>query len=149
MPRAIWTGSIAFGLVSVPVRMTSAVAEHTLHFHYVHEPDGPRIGYEKVCKAEGKPVEDDEIVKAFEVEKDEWVYMSDEDFEAAGDRGLRPPSWQHSARASMRPRDAGRRSAAPGETGSRACRRRSSTSLRRRRTCRAAQTCPGTSSSTL
>jgi DNA end-binding protein Ku len=83
MPRAIWSGSIAFGLVSVPVRMTSAVTEHTLHFHYVHEPDGSRIGYEKVCKAEGKPVGDDEIVKAFEVEKGEWVYLSDEDFEAA------------------------------------------------------------------
>lgn len=83
MPRAIWSGSIAFGLVGVPVRMTSAVAEHTLHFHYVHEPDGSRIGYEKVCKTEGKPVPDDEIVKAFEIEKGEWVYMTDEDFEAA------------------------------------------------------------------
>ncbi|MGH3022218.1 MAG: hypothetical protein ACRDNI_01050 [Gaiellaceae bacterium] len=35
MPRAIWSGSVAFGLVSVPVRMTSAVSEHALHFHYV------------------------------------------------------------------------------------------------------------------
>jgi DNA end-binding protein Ku len=83
MPRAIWSGTIAFGLVSVPVRMTSAVSEHKLHFHFVHEPDGSSIGYEKVCKKEGKPVDDDEIVKAFEVEKGEWVYMSDEDFEAA------------------------------------------------------------------
>jgi DNA end-binding protein Ku len=83
VPRAIWSGTIAFGLVSVPVRMTSAVSEHKLHFHFVHEPDGSPIGYEKVCKEEGKPVDDDEIVKAFEVEKGEWVYMSDEDFEAA------------------------------------------------------------------
>ena len=42
-----------------------------------------RIGYEKVCKKEGKPVPDDEIVKAFEYEKGEYVYMTDEDFEAA------------------------------------------------------------------
>ena len=83
MPRSIWTGSISFGLVSVPVRMYSAVEEHTLHFNYVHAPDGSRIGYEKICKAEDKPVPDDEIVKAFEYEKGEWVYMSDEDFEAA------------------------------------------------------------------
>jgi DNA end-binding protein Ku len=83
MPRAIWTGSISFGLVSVPVRMYSAIEEHTLHFNYVHAPDGSRIGYEKICKAEDKPVPDDEIVKAFEYEKGEWVYMSDEDFEAA------------------------------------------------------------------
>jgi DNA end-binding protein Ku len=83
MPRAIWTGSIAFGLVSVPVRMYSGVEEHTLHFNLVHEPDGSRIGYEKICKTEDKPVPDDEIVKAFEFEKSEWVYMTDQDFEAA------------------------------------------------------------------
>ena len=83
MPRSIWTGSISFGLVSVPVRMFSAVEEHTLHFNYVHAPDGSRIGYEKICKAEDKPVPDDEIVKAFEYEKGEWVYMTDDDFEAA------------------------------------------------------------------
>lgn len=83
MPRAIWTGSIAFGLVTVPVRMTSAVAEHALHFHYLHEPDGSRIGYRKVCKAEDRPVPDEELVKAFEFEKGEYVYMRDEDFEAA------------------------------------------------------------------
>jgi DNA end-binding protein Ku len=83
MPRAIWTGSIAFGLVNVPVRMYSAVEDHSLHFNYVHERDGSRIGYEKVCKEEGKPVPDSEIVKAFEYEKGEWVYMTDEDFEAA------------------------------------------------------------------
>jgi DNA end-binding protein Ku len=83
MPRAIWTGAISFGLVNVPVRMYSAYDEHDLHFNYVHEKDGSRIGYEKYCKAEEKPVPDDEIVKAFEYEKGEWVYMTDEDFEAA------------------------------------------------------------------
>ncbi|MGH3004565.1 MAG: Ku protein [Gaiellaceae bacterium] len=83
MPRAIWSGSIAFGLVNVPVRMFSAVEEHKLHFRFVHEPDGSPIGYDKVCKAEGRSVPDAEIVKAFEVAKDELVYMSDEDFETA------------------------------------------------------------------
>jgi DNA end-binding protein Ku len=83
MPRAIWTGSIGFGLVNVPVRMYSAVEEHDLHFHYVHEPDGSRIAYQKLCRAEDRPVPDEEIVKAFEFEKGEYVYMTDEDFEAA------------------------------------------------------------------
>src|SRR5919198_4815777 len=83
MPRALWTGSISFGLVNVPVRLYSAVQEHDLHFNFVHEPDGSRIGYEKICKAEEKTVPDDEIVKAFEYEKGEWVYMAEEDFEAA------------------------------------------------------------------
>ena len=82
--RSIWSGAIAFGLVSVPVRMESAVQEHKLHFNYVHEPDGGRIGYQKVCKAEDdKPVPDDEIVKAFEVRKGKWVYLDDEDFASA------------------------------------------------------------------
>jgi DNA end-binding protein Ku len=83
MPRAIWTGSISFGLVNVPVRMYSAIEEKDLHFNYVHEPDGGRIGYQKFCKQEERRVPDEEIVKAFEIEKGEWVYMTDEDFEAA------------------------------------------------------------------
>ena len=83
MPRSIWSGSITFGLVNVPVRLYSAVQEHKLQFHFVHEPDSSPIGYQKVCKAEDKPVPDDEIVKAFEVEEGEYVYMTDEDFAAA------------------------------------------------------------------
>ena len=84
MPRAIWTGAISFGLVNVPVRMYGGIAEHKLQFHYLHEKDDARIGYEKVCKKEEKPVPDSEIVKAFEYRKGEYVYMTDEDFEAAG-----------------------------------------------------------------
>ena len=76
MPRAIWTGSIAFGLVNVPVRMYSAVEDHSLHFNYVHEPDGSRIGYEKVCKEEAKPVPDSEIVKGFEPRRNAKVNAS-------------------------------------------------------------------------
>jgi DNA end-binding protein Ku len=82
-PRAIWSGAISFGLVNVPVRMYSAIDEHKLHFHYLHAKDDSRIGYEKVCKKEGKPVKDSEIVKAFEFAKGEYVYMTDEDFDAA------------------------------------------------------------------
>src|SRR5215210_4714793 len=62
MPRAIWSGAITFGLVNVPVRMYSAVAEHKLHFHYVHKKDDSPIGYQKVCKKEDKPVPDKAIV---------------------------------------------------------------------------------------
>ena len=89
MPRALWTGTISFGLVSVPVRMYSAVQEQDLRFHFVHEKDGSRIGYEKICKAEEKPVPEDEIVKAYEYSKGEYVFMADEDFEAAKAEGLR------------------------------------------------------------
>ncbi len=89
MPRSIWSGSISFGLVNVPVRLYPAVREHSLHFHLVHEPDSSPIGYQKICKQEGKPVPDEEVVKAFEVEKGEYVVMSDEDFARAHDEQTR------------------------------------------------------------
>ena len=89
MPRPLWSGSISFGLVNVPVRMYSAVREHKLHFHFVHEKDSSPIGYQKVCKAEGKPVPDDEVVKAFEYTKGKYVFMDDEDFEQAQVEGYK------------------------------------------------------------
>jgi Ku protein len=89
MPRAIWSGSISFGLVNVPVRMFSAIDENDLRFHLIHEPDSSRIGYQKICKNEEKPVPDDEIVKAFEFEKDEYVVLDDEDFAAARTEGVK------------------------------------------------------------
>ena len=89
MPRAIWSGTISFGLVNVPVRMYSAIDEKDVHFHLIHEPDGGRIGYQKFCKAEEKLVPDDEIVKAFEVKKDELVVLTDDDFEAVKTEGVK------------------------------------------------------------
>jgi len=89
MPRAIWSGTVSFGLVTVPVRAYSAISEHTLHFHLVHEPDDGRIGYQKLCKLEDRPVPDEEIVKAFEFDGGELVHLTDEDFEAAKAEGQR------------------------------------------------------------
>jgi DNA end-binding protein Ku len=89
MPRAIWTGTISFGLVNVPVRMYSAIKEHKLHFHYLHEKDDSQIGYQKYCKLENKLVTDDEIAKAFEISKDKYVYLDDEDLAAAKVEGYR------------------------------------------------------------
>jgi DNA end-binding protein Ku len=82
-PRAIWTGSISFGLVNAPVRMYAAVSEKNLKFNLIHEKDGGRIGYQKICKLEDKTVPNEEIVKAYQVDEDEFVYLHDEDFEAA------------------------------------------------------------------
>src|SRR5687767_160751 len=89
MPRAIWSGSVSFGLVNAPVRMYSAIDEHDLELHLVHEKDGSRIGYEKVCKKEGKEVPSDEIVKAYEVSDGELVFLTDEDFKAASEEGYK------------------------------------------------------------
>jgi DNA end-binding protein Ku len=82
-PRAVWTGSISFGLVNAPVRMYAAVSEQNLKFNLIHEKDGGRIGYQKICKLEDKTVPNEEIVKAYQVEEDEFIYLHDEDFEAA------------------------------------------------------------------
>jgi DNA end-binding protein Ku len=81
-PRALWTGSVTFGLVNVPVRIYSAVHEHKLDFHLVHVKDDSPIGYQKICKLEDKPVSNDEIVKAYEFKKGEFVQLTDEDFDA-------------------------------------------------------------------
>ncbi len=89
MPRALWTGSISFGLVNVPVRLYSAIAETDLRFHLIHEPDGGRIGYQKTCKKENELVPDDEIVKGYEFKKDEFVVLTDEDFAAAKTEGVK------------------------------------------------------------
>jgi hypothetical protein len=88
-PRPLWTGTLSFGLVTMPVRLHPAIAEHRLHFHLVHEPDESPIGYQKICKLEDKPVPDEEIVKAFEIRKGEYVHLSDHDFEAARAAGAR------------------------------------------------------------
>ena len=73
MPRPIWSGAISLGLLNVPVRMYSAIDEQDLHFHLLHRKDNSRIGYEKVCKREGKAVPDEEIVKAYQVSERTYV----------------------------------------------------------------------------
>jgi DNA end-binding protein Ku len=88
MPRAIWSGSIAFGLVNVPIRLYSAISEHDLDLHLVHVTDGSRIGYLKVCKAEGEPVPEDEIQKGYE-SNGKIVLLEDEDFAAARGEGTK------------------------------------------------------------
>jgi DNA end-binding protein Ku len=89
MPRALWSGSISFGLVNVPVRMYSAIEDRDVRFHLLHQKDDSRIGYEKVCKKEGKPVPDDEIVRGYEVSEGSYVYVTDEDLEAAAGESYR------------------------------------------------------------
>jgi DNA end-binding protein Ku len=87
--RSLWSGSISFGLVNAPVRLYSAIQEQQLHFHLLHRKDDSPIGYEKICKKEGKPVPDDEIVKAYEYAKGKFVYVEDEDFAAARVEGFK------------------------------------------------------------
>ena len=81
MPRPIWSGTISFGLVSVPVRMFSATESKELRFHFLDKHDLQPIGYEKVRRDTGKTVDPDDIVRGFEVEKGQYVTLEDEDLD--------------------------------------------------------------------
>jgi DNA end-binding protein Ku len=82
MAHAIWSGSINFGLVTIPVKLFTAVKTNDLSFNMLHAKDEGRIKYERVCSVDGKPVPWDEIVKGYEYEKGEYVVLTDEDFAA-------------------------------------------------------------------
>jgi len=79
--RPIWSGTISFGLVSVPVKMYSATESKELRFHFLHKDDLEPIGYDKVRKDTGEHVDPDEIVRGFEVEKGRYVELTDEDLD--------------------------------------------------------------------
>jgi DNA end-binding protein Ku len=79
--RSIWSGTISFGLVSVPVRMFTATESKELRFHFLHKRDLTPIGYDKVRKDTGEHVDPEEIVRGFEFEKGRYVELSDEDLD--------------------------------------------------------------------
>jgi DNA end-binding protein Ku len=80
--RAIWKGAVSFGLVNVPVRVYAATGEKDVRFHQVHEEDGGRIRYKRVCSVDGEEVPYSEIAKGFETDDGELVVLTDEDFDA-------------------------------------------------------------------
>jgi DNA end-binding protein Ku len=82
MPRAMWKGAISFGLVTIPVSVYPATEEKTLRFNQLHDEDGGRIRMKRVCSVDGEEVGYEHIVKGYEYEKDRYVILTDEDFEA-------------------------------------------------------------------
>ena len=81
MARSLWTGTISFGLVSVPVRMFSATQSKELRFHFLDKHDLQPIAYDKVRRDTGEHVDNDDIVRGFEVEKGRYVPLEDEDLD--------------------------------------------------------------------
>ncbi|HLB19034.1 MAG TPA: Ku protein [Gaiellaceae bacterium] len=79
--RPIWSGTISFGLVSVPVRMFPATESKELRFHFLDRNDLTPIAYEKVRRDDRRPVDADEIVRGFEIEKGRYVPLDDEDLD--------------------------------------------------------------------
>ncbi len=86
MARPLWSGSLSFGLVNVPVVLYSAVRDRGVHFTQLHEPDGSPIQTRRVCALEEREVPNGEIAKGYEMEDGSWVLLSDEDLAAAAPR---------------------------------------------------------------
>jgi DNA end-binding protein Ku len=78
--RAIWTGTISFGLVSIPISLYPASRRDELKFHLLRKSDLSRVNFKRVAEVDGKEVPWDEIVKGYEYDKDKFVVLKDEDF---------------------------------------------------------------------
>ncbi len=84
--KSIWSGSLSFGLVNIPVRVYPASEERSLEFDMLHKKDLSPIRYARICKLDGQEIPYNEIVKGFEYEKGEYVVINDEDFKTANAR---------------------------------------------------------------
>jgi DNA end-binding protein Ku len=82
MPRAIWSGTISFGLVMVPVKLYSATSRKDVRFHQLHADDGVRIQQKRVCPADGQEVPIDRIVKGYEWTPGHYVVVTPEELAA-------------------------------------------------------------------
>jgi DNA end-binding protein Ku len=81
MPRAIWSGSISFGLLNVPVKLYSATSKQTVRFKELREGDGSRVRHKRVAEEDGKEVPYEKIVKGYEISPDQYVILTREELE--------------------------------------------------------------------
>lgn len=82
MARSIWSGSISFGLVNVPVKLYGAVSRKTVQFNQLHDADGSRIQQKRVCAADGEEVSYEHIVKGYEISPGRYVVIEPAELEA-------------------------------------------------------------------
>jgi len=87
MPRSIWKGHIAFGMVSFPVKLHAAGRPQSVRFHQLHRDDHSRVRQVLVCQAEGRPVARADLIKGFEYERGRYVAVEDRELDE-----MRPPS---------------------------------------------------------
>ena len=83
MARALWKGSISFGLVNIPIELHTAVRNHRPKFRMLHAKDKSPVRFERVCIRDGHPVAWEDLVKGYEYAKGHFVVLSKEDFQAA------------------------------------------------------------------
>lgn len=80
--RALWSGNISFGLVTIPVKLVTATEDRSVRFNQLRASDHSRVGYQRVAKADNEPVDYDEIVKGYEYSPGQWVVFDKEELEA-------------------------------------------------------------------
>src|SRR3954465_7280257 len=95
MARSIWTGTLAFGLMTVPVKLHTATESKTVHFHEVHLDDGARIEHRRFCSKEDNEVPYKQVVKGYEVAEDEYVVLEKEEVAAAAGDGAHRIDVEH------------------------------------------------------
>jgi DNA end-binding protein Ku len=79
MPRAIWSGSISFGLVNIPIKLYTAVSRKSVSFNQIDARTGARVKYQRVSAADGSEVPYDQIVKGYELSSGHYVTVTDEE----------------------------------------------------------------------
>jgi DNA end-binding protein Ku len=89
MARALWKGSLSFGLVNIPIELFTAVRDHRPKFRMLHAKDRSPVKFERVCIRDGHPVAWQDLVKGYEYEKGRFVVLTKEDFQAAALRKTR------------------------------------------------------------
>lgn len=87
--RAMWSGAITFGLVTIPVKLHTAVRDHDIDFHMLHDQDHARLKRKMVCSADGKEVHPEHTVKGYEVAPDQYVIIDEQELEAVQPRKSR------------------------------------------------------------
>jgi DNA end-binding protein Ku len=95
MPRSLWNGTIAFGMVRVPVKLYSATESKAVRFRERHSTDGAAIEHRRICTQEGKEVPYGETVKGFEVSSGSYVTLSKEEIAAADGPGAHMIEIEH------------------------------------------------------
>ncbi len=81
MPRSIWSGVISFGMVSIPVNLYTATQEKDIAFHLLHKSCGNRLKQQRWCPFHEEAVDWDDVVRGYEYARDQYVVLTDEDFE--------------------------------------------------------------------
>jgi len=87
MPRAIWSGAISFGLVTIPVKLFNGTSTKSVRFNQIHEPTGARIKRKWISASDGSDVESSDLVRGYEISSGNFVIIADEELDA-----LDPPT---------------------------------------------------------